>query len=69
MYSSLELSKSKSVTIVTKDSVFFARSEEQQGKGVLAFLGEFFFHAVDGGLEEEGDEELVCAFCADLLEG
>ena len=32
------------------------------------FLGEFGLHARDGGFEEKGDEMLVCAICADLLQ-
>ena len=32
-------------------------------------LGEFGLHARDGGFEKEGDEMLVCAIYADLLEG
>ena len=32
-------------------------------------LRELRLHARDGGFEEESNEMLVCAICADLLEG
>ena len=32
-------------------------------------LGEFGFHARDSCFEEEGNQMLVCSFCADLLKG
>ena len=32
-------------------------------------MGEFGLHTADGGMEEEGDEVFVSAFCANLLEG
>ena len=32
-------------------------------------MGEFGFHTADGGMEEESNEMLVSAFCANLFEG
>ena len=44
------------------------KSEKHHREGVLVLLGKLGFHARDSGFEEEGDEIVVCAICADLLQ-
>ena len=47
---------------------FLCNLEEHKGQGVLVLLRKFVLHAMDSGAEEEGNQVLVGAFCADLLE-
>ena len=43
--------------------------KEHRRQRILVLLGKFGLHARDGSFEEEGNQMLVCSFCADLLEG